>query len=390
MRFESERRWGDRFDYRWEPFVATDPNSSWVYQITTDQRPNYLLFRASSDGGRSWLPERRICRRGTLRVPWQFDPQIAVTQKGIVYAVCLNGFRPGVVFARSGDHGRSWSSDIRLDAPRRYSDKPTLVVSGNDVYVAFNSYYALYVASSHDGGKTWQPPIKATTEHRWYYSYSGAAAPDGSIWFAVDGETGRDETGDGRIELITSADRGATWRTIPIAFTHEGAPCNGHHCYPDFYTGEDAVAVDRSGAFVFIFAKNATKQAPNALYESRSRDGVRWSPPIAINTLGNNTSPAIEAGPSAGDFRLVWQDSRNGPSAWNTWYARTADAGETWSGAVRLSDRGSGESYKRSRGYDFPFGDYLGLAVDAHGVDHVIWGEGAGVYYPGSTWWTHD
>ena len=320
--FESERRWGDRHDYRWEPFVAADPTSSWVYQITTDQRPNYLLFRASSDGGRTWLEARHICRRGKLRVPWQFDPQIAVAHNGIVDAVCLDGFRPGVVFARSRDHGRTWAADIRLDKPLHYSDKPTLVVSGNDVYVAFNSYNALYVASSHDGGTTWEPPVRATSEHRWYYSYSGTAAPDGSVWFAVDGETGRDETRDGHIELVTSADRGATWRTIPFAFTHEGAPCNVHHCYPDFYTGQDAVAVDSVGTFVFVFAKNESKQGPNALYESRSRDGVRWSAATAINTLGNNTSPAIEAGPVAGDFRLVWQDNRNGPRAWNTWYTQ--------------------------------------------------------------------
>ncbi|MGC1379394.1 MAG: sialidase family protein [Candidatus Baltobacteraceae bacterium] len=388
--FENERRWGNRFDYRWEPSVAADPSSSWVYQITTDQRPNYLLFRASPDGGRSWLAASRICRRGT-RVPWQFDPQIAVTPKGIVYAICLDGFRPGIVFTRSRDHGRTWSPNVRLDKPLRYSDKPTLVAaSAKDVYVAFNSYYALYVAASHDGGLTWQPPVKATTKHRWYYSYGGTAASDGSVWFAVDGETGPDQTGGGHIELVTSADRGATWRNIPFAVTREGAPCNGHQCYPDFYTGQDAVAVDRTGAYVFVFAKNETKQGPNALYASHSSDGEHWSVPSAINTLGNNTSPAIASGIAAGDFRLVWQDNRNGTNAWNTWFARSADAGATWSKPIRLSNRGAGESYKRRAGYDFPFGDYLGLAVDSHGVDHVIWGEGAGIYYPGSTWWTRD
>ena len=390
--FESEQRWGASTDNRWEPVVATDPTSSWVYQMTTDQRPDYLLFRASRDGGRTWLPTRHICRRGT-RVPFQYDPQIAVSKQGLVDAVCLDGFRPGVVFTQSRDRGRTWSGDVPLAKPfLHYSDKPTLVLSasGNDLYVAFNGGYALYVASSHDGGATWQPPIKATTEHRWYYSYGGTAAPDGSVWFAVDGESGRDETGDGHVELVTSADGGATWRTIPFAFAHEGAPCRGHDCYPDFYTAQDAVAVDASGAFVFVFAKNATKQGPNALYESRSQDGMHWGKASAINRLGNNTSPAILAGITPGDFRLVWQDNRNGPHAWNTWYAQSADSGATWSTPVRLSDRGSGEPYKGKAGYDFPFGDYLGLSVDARGVNYVIWGEGAGIYYPGSTWWTHD
>ncbi|MFY9665344.1 MAG: sialidase family protein [Candidatus Cybelea sp.] len=390
-RFKSEQRWGSRAENRWEPVVAADPASSWVYQMTTDQLPDSLIFRASQDGGRTWLPTRHICLRG-VRVPFQYDPQIAVSSSGAVDVICLNGFRPGVVFTQSRDHGRSWSRTVRLDAPLRYSDKPTLVLSssGKDVYVAFSGGEALYVASSHDGGASWQQPVKATSEHLWYYPYSGTAARDGSVWFAVDGEAGHDQTGDGHVELVTSSDGGATWRTIPFAVSREGARCRGHECYPDFFTAQDAIAVDRSGAYVFVFAKNASKQGPNALYESRSRNGVRWSVPSAINTLGNNTSPAIKAGPVAGEFRLVWQDNRNGPYAWNTWYAKSTDAGVTWSDPVRLSDRVSGEKYKGRAGYDFPFGDYLSLAVDSRGVDHVIWGEGAGVYYPGSTWWTRD
>ncbi|MBV8344368.1 MAG: hypothetical protein JO190_05145, partial [Candidatus Eremiobacteraeota bacterium] len=57
-RFESEQRWGQVGDTRWEPVTAADPSSSWVYQMTTDQRPDYLLVRASSDGGRTWRKER--------------------------------------------------------------------------------------------------------------------------------------------------------------------------------------------------------------------------------------------------------------------------------------------------------------------------------------------
>jgi hypothetical protein len=389
--FTSEARWGARGGNRWEPVVAADPSSSWVYQMTTNQRPDYLLFRASSDSGTTWKPARHICRHGT-RIPFQYDPQLAVASDGTVDAVCLNGFAPGVVFSQSHDRGRTWSSSVRLAGSLRYSDKPTLVVSrsGTDVYVAFNSRYALYVAASHDGGATWLPPVAATSEHRWYYSYGAAAAPNGSIWFAVDGETGPNQTGDGHVELVTSADGGKSWTTIPFAFTHEGEPCRGHDCYPDFYTAQDAIAVDKNGACLFVFAKNGAKQGPNSLYASHSSDGIHWSEPAALNAGGNNTSPATAAGPAAGDFRLVWQDNRNGPFAWNTWYARSADGGATWTKAVRLSDRGYGEPYKRDAGYDFPFGDYLGLSVDSRGSDHVIWGEGAGIYYPGTTWWTHD
>src|SRR5581483_6917614 len=128
-------------------------------------------------------------------------------------AVCLDGFSPGVVFTQSRSRGRSWSTPLRLDGSLRYSDKPTLVLShaGTDLYVAFNSRYALYVAASHDGGAAWLPPVRATTRHLWYYSYGGTVAPDGSIWFAVDGEAGRDQTGAGHVGLVTSSDGGASW-----------------------------------------------------------------------------------------------------------------------------------------------------------------------------------
>ncbi|HYL26763.1 MAG TPA: hypothetical protein VEW74_02950, partial [Candidatus Nitrosotalea sp.] len=84
--FERENRWGSDGDNRWEPVVAADPSSRWIYQMTTGQRPDYLLFRASSDRGATWSPARHICRRGT-RVPFQYDPQIAVANDGTVDAV---------------------------------------------------------------------------------------------------------------------------------------------------------------------------------------------------------------------------------------------------------------------------------------------------------------
>ncbi len=190
---------------------------------------------------------------------------------------------------------------------------------------------------------------------------------------------------------MTSSDGGMSWREIPFVVSHEGAPCEVRRCYPDFYTAQDAVAADRSGELIFVFAKNDRKQGPNSLYFSRSGDGgSTWSAPALLNARGNNTSPALVAGPAAGDFRLVWQDNRNGPHAWNTWYARSQDGGVTWNAALRLSDRGSGAPYKHGNGYDFPFGDYLGLSVDSSGADHVIWGEGSAVYVPGGTWWTRE
>jgi hypothetical protein len=387
--FASEHLWGVPGETRWEPVVAADPHAPWVYQMSTGQRPNFLLFRASSDGGRTWGPERHLCHRG-VRVPFQYDPQIAVAGDGTIDVVCLDGFRPGAVFARSRDHGATWSKAVRLDGRKGYSDKPTLAISpdGRDVYVAYNSYYALFVSASHDYGASWVPPVRATAHRRWYYSLSGAVGRDGAVWFAVDGETGKDETGDGRVSLMKSADGGATWSETPFAVSHEGAKCDRRNCYPDFFTAQDAVAADGRGHLVFVFAKNDRPQGPNALYVCRSNDdGATWSGATLVSNAGNVMSPALAAAPD-GSFRLVWQDNRHGHSSWNTWYSRSDDSGATWSTETRLSDRQSGAGYKHKGGYNFPFGDYLGLAVDGKGVNHVVWGEGSAIYVPGGTWWT--
>jgi len=387
--FATEQRWGPQHRDDWEPTVAADPSSRWVYQMTTPQNPNYLLFRSSSDSGATWNRSRTVCRRG-VRPHFQYDPQVAVAHDGTVDVVCLDNFLPGVVFTQSHDRGHTWSASVRLDGHHAYSDKPTLVLSssGADVYVAFNDQFALYVAASHDGGATWLPAVRATTRNLWYYSYGGTVSPDGSVWFAVDGEAGKNQTGAGYIGLVHSSDNGVTWNTIELARTREGEPCKTKNCYPDFFTGEDTVASDSTGALVFAYARNTFRQGPNSLYVRRLADGGQWSDPIPIATVGNSTSPALAAGPSAGDFRLVWQDNRNGAIAWNTWYSRSTDGGKTWSADVRLSDRRSGAPYKNRDGYDWPFGDYLGLSVDSAGVNYVIWGEGAGVYVPGGTWFT--
>jgi hypothetical protein len=388
--FESEHLWGPAGHSTWEPALAVDPNSRWIYQMTTEQLPgDYLLFRSSGDGGATWNPVQHLCLNVAKKPGFQYDPELAVAG-GTIYAICLNDFDPGIVFTRSQDHGTTWSVPARLDGSLKYSDKPILLVSpaGKDVYVGFSTGYALHVAASHDGGTTWSAPVRATTPHLWYYPYGGALAPDGSIWFSVDAEAGVKQTGDGRIGLVTSSDGGKTWSTKNLAATHEGEPCPYKECYPDFFTGQAAVGIDRAGSMVFAYAQNLARRGPNALYVMRSHDGRSWSAPLLVSSKGNNTSPALAAGPTAGDFRLVWQDNRNGHHAWNTWYARSTDAGATWSAPVRLSDRGSGAAYKHAAGYDFPGGDYLGLTVDANGVNHVVWGEGSGVYTPAGTWWT--
>ena len=147
----------------WEPAIATDPTpgSNWAYQLTTRYGgpkactacPDpAIIFRASSDGGATWGADSFLCTCKNVKA--QNDPVIAVTTTGVVYAVWMNDYNPGVMFSKSSNHGVTWSTPISVKGKGlSFTDKPWMTISPNgaDVYVAFNSSDS-YVVASHNAG----------------------------------------------------------------------------------------------------------------------------------------------------------------------------------------------------------------------------------------------
>ncbi len=395
----------------WEPAVAADPSSSWVYQAVTYINASAnktcsgcpgtaVFFRASSDGGKTWGAAHPIF----LGDGWQFDPQIQVNRTGAIYVVFLESFDPGSVLFKSTDHGKTWTGPVSMNAGLGYNDKPILVISpsGKDVYVAFNVKTTSWLAVSHNSGASFAPPVQTSNESLWWYSYGGAWAPDGSVYFAQVGESGGKLMGrttnqghiDGpeKIFVLKVNAAGTSWTNTYIDSTAIPPPCPVFQCYPDFLSGEDAVAADSAGNVMVAYVAGAVDFGPKQLFERTSTDGIHWSarslPPLSAQ--GDSDFPALVAGPTAKDFRLGWMDSRNGAYAWNTWFARTTNGGSSWSTPLRLSNLASGAPYIGSDGFKWPFGDYFGLAVDSSGTNHVIWGEsdGSSIYCCGGSWYT--
>src|SRR2546422_970751 len=179
--------------------------------------------------------------------------------------------------------------------------------------------------------------------------------------------------------------------------------CRGvPRCRTDVRPGADeqrqaVVAADSACHLTVAYTRNAADGKPHTLFVRTSADGLSWSDRSSVNDQGDSAFPAIASGPTAGDFRLAWQDNRNaecwdcgGLGGWNTWFSRSTDGGRTWSASVRLSSLGGGAPYKTARGYSFTDGDYFGLAVDSSGTNHLIWGEadGASLYCCGGAWYT--
>jgi hypothetical protein len=392
--FDSERLWGTGDD--WEPAIAVDPSSSYVYQATTRYggpkacascSDPAIIVRASSDGGSTWGPDTYICACKNVKA--QNDPQLAVASDGTIYAAWLNDYQPGVVFSKSTNHGATWSTPKSVEGKSlSFSDKPILAISptGKDVYIAFNASDS-YVVASHDFGATWGTRVKTNSDSLYWFAEGGAVAPNGSIYFSESAEN-QSATGQVKLAVLRSTNSGASWTTTFIDTSEQQPTCTAAGCTNDFLGPQAMLSVDSAGKVLVAYTLNTTAGAPKALYVRTSTDGATWSAQQQLNGLGDSGFPVVSHGPAAGDFRVAWQDNRNGANAYNTWYTRTTNGGGTWSTAVRLSDLGSGAPYKTAAGYAFPYGDYFEMETAPSGVNYVIWSEGTSYVGPGGSWYT--
>jgi hypothetical protein len=393
--FANETLWSSSDD--WEPNVATDPGSAYVYEITTRYSSKFcahgqghcMAFRSSANGGGSWSSDSLICPCKAA----QNDPVMKVAADGTIYNVHMNGY--AVVFQKSADHGHTWTApvDFKALSGLSFTDKPWIAISpsGQDVYVAFNSTDS-YVSVSHDYGATFSIPVKTNSDALYWFAEGGAVAPNGAVYFSESAEqNAKSPTGPIKLAVVSSANGGASWTTTFIDTSQQQPPCTIKSCPADFYGAQASLAVDPAGTIMVAYAKNTTAAAPMSLYEVTSTNGSTWSAPVALGSGGTTVGadfPAVAAGPTAGDFRVAWMDDRNGAQAFNVWYRATATSGGTWGSQVRLSNRASGASYKTASGFAFPYGDYFSMAVNSTGKSFVIWGEGPSYTGPGGTWST--
>lgn len=383
--FDSERIWSDQDD--WEPALAADPNSGYVYQVTTrlSVRPTTVMFRRSSDNGATWGPDTEVLDDNE----YQADPQIEVDQNGTVYVAFLDS--NNTFLLRSFDHGTSWTAPVALPLPPPpYVDHELLAVSGDGqhVYLAFNANHS-YVSASHDGGASFAAPVRTDSDNRQWFHTAYVVAPGGDVYFAVQ-DYSQSYLGATNVKIIKSTDRGHSWQTYLVDVSEQAPDCSwAAGCYTGFLGPTAGLGQDAGGVLAMVYNAGTKPGGNQRIWFRSSLDGIDWSERQAISPRSGEAThafPLVVAGQAPGDFRVVWQGGE--PNAWNTWYRRTTDGGAHWGPILRLSDRDGGAPYKTFRGYFFPYGDYFEIAVDGTGMNHLIWGEGKSYRGPGSSWYT--
>lgn len=397
--FSPEARWSDADD--WEPSVAASGDE--VYQVTTriGADASRVVLRRSTDRGQTWGDDVVINPTGTDA----YDPQVAVAgDAGCVYVAWLDTDWSTWVL-HSCDGGETWSDNVPIRADGSWTDHAWLLVSpdGLDVTLAFNGGLGEaedesshgYVVTSHDGGVTFTESYDAgESSDRYWFPCFGARNRAGEIYYSAARYTS-DYRGDAELYLWRSADGGDTWESAPVATSAEPPDCDwAAGCEFGFLAAQIAVAVDEAGDAVVAWHQGDEAGEAQSLYVARTSAST-WpeiTTPALLSEGGDHAFPMAAAGPIAGDIRLIYQaDSGGGGTPWNTWYQESVDGGLTWlETPVRLSDAEAGADYKSADGYDFPYGDYNGLAVDGEGGAHAIWGEGPSWNGPGGTWWSRQ
>ncbi len=280
----------------------------------------------------------------------------------------------GIYFARSTDHGATFSAPAKLSASIHDVQGPDIAVTGNGhVYVTFRQFEAqgnqgnaVMVVKSTDCGRTFSSPKQLTSFVPYEY---------------VDTQTGGGIAGDCGDGVGVGCDSGYTYPrngTLPRSTADQTD--TAHEWVHIVYEATVPGSVVPTGT---TFGSDGVQGegGQGAVYYARY-DGSTGSltTPARVDTepVGHQFFPDVAV--SDGTLHAIWWDSRNDPS-----YSKTRPIGNdadgnvgpaidafgsskpvnggSWSTAARLSDVTTNPDYEQFSGRTVPFaGDYLWIS----------------------------
>ena len=345
---------------QWEPDVRltynraesyTSYNNAWcvaasgdtVHVVWRDYRNNrpHLYYKRSTDGGSGWGPD--TCFGDSSSV--SYDPSVAA--RGSTVHIVWDDQRDGnynIYYKRSTDGGTTWEPDVRLTSDSADSQHPSLAAADSVLHAVWEDYRgrlfpAIYYKRSTDGGTTWGPDSRLSDGP----ASSGLPAVAVSdlnvhvVWY---------DNRDGNTEIYhkRSTDGGSTWsQDSRLTYAPEDSwfPC---------------LAV--SGRNVHV-VWNDQRDGNGEVYYKRSTDGGgTWSSDTNMtNVAAWSGSPSIAV--SGPRVHLVYEDERLGSYNTEIYYLPSTDGGSSWGPEARLSN---GPFYS----------DYPSIAVSGAKI-HVVW-----------------
>lgn len=351
---------------QWEPDVrlTIDPGASWtpmssckpiatsgdsVHVVWQDRRDYNaeIYYKRSTDGGTTWGADTRLSNA----LGNSYDPSMALS--GSVVHVVWGDCRDGsdiveIYYKRSEDGGSTWGEDTRLTYDDSWSESPSIAIEDSIIHIVWYDYRnapvtmdcEIYYKRSTDGGLTWGPDSRLTTNP----SYSGfpCVAVSGQAVHVV-WEDNRD--GNGEVYYKRSDDGGLNWGS-DTQLTNDPAD-----------SWDPVVALHDSTAHI-VWMDMRDGGAYEVYYKRSTNGGITWGPDTRLtNAVASSIYPTIAV--SGAMVHVTWGDKRD--MNYEIYYKRSEDAGLTWEEDTRLTNA-FGES-------NFPF-----VATSDSAV-HVIWRE---------------
>jgi hypothetical protein len=353
------------------------------------RRTAKLVVMRSHDDGATWSAPREI---GT---PGSYDQRLDTDAAGRLYGAWLDASN-NLLFARSGDHGRTFS--VRRMFHAEGIDKVELAVSANGrhVYVATGvdqgGTRKTLIFVSQSGGRSFNAPVTvfrartrslAITADLRFKPATGSVTsdltvtPDGHVVLGLwtgrltvsNDHTGTDQCRGCHYVLATGDRFGRNWRVQTLQGVSR-----------DRY-GSIALAADAKSR-VYALYPTAVEQADYPAYHlvlRVSTDGGRhFGPALRVDPRDDTVQRRYPFLAARDDGRVFagWVDNSSAEDHWNMWGAYSRDAGATFTSPMLLSNAHGNDETGDPNGFGLFFGHYGELAWTASGV-HAIWSEGS-------------
>jgi hypothetical protein len=303
-----------------------------------------IYYKRSSDNGSSWTADIRLTDFNAQK----FTPAIAGSSQTL-HAV-WSDWRVGdeeIYYKRSSDEGASWGPDTRLSNALERSLYPSIAVSGQNVYVVWQDYRdgptEIYYKSSTNDGLTWSADIKLS--NTWGTSDRPSIAVSGQniyvVWqdlsFGGNKTCYKRSTNNGinwsadtnictvqadaldpcisafgsNVSIVWSDRRHGGTEIYFKNSSNGGASWNSELRLTDDPAFSDRPSITVSGGNVHIVWTDTRFGNDEILYKQSTDAGINWGPDIRLtNSAGGSTASSVIT--SGNNVYVGWYDGRDG------------------------------------------------------------------------------
>ncbi len=321
-----------------------------------------IWFQKSTDGGRTWLAEDLLIRRGER---YAFYPDITTDPDGNVYILYLFTDTTGhteIVCVRSSDGGTTWSapSKVNDDGLDATIGSATIAAdTAGNLFCAWNDWRTgsghIWSSVSTDGGATWGRNVQVdddTTNHDCYQP--DVFVQPGTNQYLVAAEASRWFGGHviPCAFLYRSTDRGQTFQPGVQLDTFNWAAWSPH-----VVADRDHIICDYFGSTGFsspLFAESRT------FYTQADS----WGSPVTITNLDSlhelYYSGTLALSGDGGVHTALMIGNSNG-EPYLTYYVYSSDHGVSWSDLELVNEDTTARTW------------YPDIGADSAGHAYVVW-----------------